>query len=274
MPRKKIRLWVLELFGILLGFVYISPFYFVIINALKSKRNVFLDRLRLPENIHLENFIIAAEKMDYIQAFRNSIIITTLSLFAIVLFSSMAAWVLVRTKTKISQWIFFMFISALLIPFQTVMFPLTFLMGKLDLLNNHLAMVFIYLGFGSSQSIFIYHGFIKSIPRELEDAAIMDGCSHWEVYKMIIFPLLKPISITVAVINGMWMWNDYLLPNLMLHDKAVRTIPLAAKYFFSAFSKDWHLATAALTISIIPVILFYFIAQKHIVKGIIAGSVK
>ncbi|MDU3352099.1 MAG: carbohydrate ABC transporter permease, partial [Clostridium sp.] len=213
-------------------------------------------------------------------AFINSLIITALSIILIVLFSSMAAWTLARTKTKTSKVIFYLFVSAMIVPFQAVMLPLVKWMGMMhidainfNMLGTHYGLIFMYIGFGSSMSIFLYHGFINNIPLEVEEAAIIDGCNKWQLYYKIVFPLLKPITVTVMVLNGIWIWNDFLLPFLTINGK-INTIPLAMNNFFGAFSKQWELAMAALILAVIPIIIFYFFVQKYIIKGIVQGSIK
>lgn len=276
MKKQKIATLLLQVFGIILAIFYLSPFYLVFVNSFKTKKNVLTDTIGLPAPFTFENYPKAIDKTDFLRAFLNSSTITLIALLLLVLFSSMAAWVLVRNKTKASTFVFMLFVAAMLIPFQSVMLPLVDLFGtnKLNLINTHIGIIFMYVGFGSSMSIFLFHGFIKGIPVDLENAAWIDGCKKWQVYVMIILPLLKPISVTVMILNGIWIWNDFLLPSLVLQKKEVRTIPLATQYFFGAFSKDWHLAMAALTLAILPVIFFYLLAQKQIIKGVMAGSIK
>lgn len=192
----------------------------------------------------------------------------------------MAAWTLARTKTKTSKVIFYLFVSAMIVPFQAVMLPLVKWMGMMhidainfNMLGTHYGLIFMYIGFGSSMSIFLYHGFINNIPLEVEEAAIIDGCNKWQLYYKIVFPLLKPITVTVMVLNGIWIWNDFLLPFLTINGK-INTIPLAMNNFFGAFSKQWELAMAALILAVIPIIIFYFFVQKYIIKGIVQGSIK
>jgi raffinose/stachyose/melibiose transport system permease protein len=210
--------------------------------------------------------------MDFGKALLNSIIITVVSNLVIVLFCSMAAYKLVRTKSKLSSILFFILVSAMIIPFQSIMIPLMKVGNKLHLLNSHWGLVIMYLGFGSALSIFLYHGFIKTIPVELEEAAIIDGCSPFMVFWKVIFPLLKPITVTIVILNTLWIWNDFLLPSLILKD--IRTIPLSTFYFFSAYTKQWHLALAGLVLGVTPLLIFFFSAQKHIIKGITSGSIK
>jgi raffinose/stachyose/melibiose transport system permease protein len=203
------------------------------------------------------------------------------SLAAISLLSSQAAWALVRTKSKTSNIIFFVFVAAMVIPFQIVMFPLlswlraiTDLTG-IRLLRSYAGMILCYVGFGVSLSLFMYHGFIKSIPVELEEAATIDGCSRAEIFYRIIFPILTPIHATVLVLNGIWIWNDYLLPLLVLgKGNAIQTIPLAVSNFAGAFVKQWDLILTAILLAMVPVIICFLLAQKYIVKGMVAGSIK
>ncbi|KAK3604154.1 hypothetical protein CHS0354_001961 [Potamilus streckersoni] len=271
---RRIGLIFLGVLGFFLALLYLSPFYLVIINSFKSKREVVLDTLALPEQLLWENYAKALEKLDLFRTFTNSVIITVGSILLIMMLSSMCAWMLVRTKNKVSTFIFYIFVAGMLIPFQSVMLPLVRFMGEIGMLNSRTGIILMYGGFGSSMAIFLYHGFIKNIPAELEQAALIDGCSKWQIYRYIVFPLLRPIHYTVAILNVLWIWNDYLLPALMLQDNAVRTIPLQMQYFFGAYSKDWQLAMAALLLSMLPIIIFYLFAQKHIIKGIMAGSVK
>ncbi len=265
---------ILSILGILVGFIFISPFYIIIVNSFKTKKEMFTSVLAAPKNFgYFDNYIKALEGLDFTVSLRNSIIITFCSIFLIVIFSSMTAWMLQRTNNKLSNIILFIFISSMLIPFQAVMLPLIRLMGKLNLLNMP-GLVFMYLGFGTSLSVFLYHGFMKGIPKELDEAATIDGCSKWQTFWLIIFPLLKPITITVSILNLIWIWNDYLLTSLTINKEGSQTIPLKVFFFFGEYTKQWHLALAGLTISIIPVIIFYFLMQKHIVKSVTAGSIK
>jgi raffinose/stachyose/melibiose transport system permease protein len=216
----------------------------------------------------------AFQKLDYLRVFTNSLIITVASNVVLIIFCSMAAYMLVRTKKKISNIIFMTFVAAMVIPFQSIMIPLIKTAGNLGMLNSMWGLVIMYLGFGSGMTIFLYHGFIKNIPVELEEAAIIDGCSPFGVFWRIVFPLLKPITVTVMILNSLWIWNDFLLPSLVLQDPDLRTIPLATFFFFGQYTKQWDLALAGLVLSIIPLLIFFFSMQKHIIKGITSGSIK
>ena len=285
-PTKKLRTLdsyttkskILEGFTWLLLILYMTPFYLMFINSFKTRREIFADTTGLPATWNFKNYADAMDRMGITSAFTNSIIITVGSVIVILLFSSMAAWVLVRHKSLKSQIVFYIFTAGMIVPFQAVMIPLVQWMGKMhvgsfNMLGTHYGLIFMYLGFGASMSIFLYHGFIKGIPEEIEEAAIIDGCSKWQVYTKIVLPLLKPTTVTVAVLNSIWIWNDFLLPFLTVNGK-LNTIPLAMNNFFGAFSKQWELAMAALIMAIIPIVIFYFFVQKHIIAGIVQGSIK
>ncbi|MFZ5966432.1 MAG: carbohydrate ABC transporter permease [Bacillota bacterium] len=275
MPDKKRKKATYLLVGMFVALLYLAPFYLVVTNSFKIQKGIFFNIMGLPfgEFFTLKNYGEAFRELNFIHSFLNSLAITVSSTIIIIIFASMAAWMLVRTKTKYSAFLFFLFTAAMLVPFQSVMLPLVRIMGKIGFLNPF-GLVFMYLGFGSSLSIMLYHGFIKSIPVELEEAAIIDGCSRLQVFWYIVFPLLKPITVTVSILNVMWIWNDFLLPQLVINKPEWHTIPLKMFFFFGQYSKQWHLALAGLVIAMIPIIIFYFIMQKHIIKGITQGSIK
>ncbi|MFL0472360.1 carbohydrate ABC transporter permease [Priestia sp. 179-F W1.4 NHS] len=268
------KTFIVEILAVLLGLVFLVPFYYVLSNSLKSFAEILSNTSALPTTIQFQNFVNAFNQMNYLKVLSNSLIITVISNAVLVTFCSMAAYMLVRTKKKISSIIFMAFVAAMVIPFQSIMIPLVKVAGNLNLLNSIWGIVIMYLGFGSGMTIFLYHGFIKGIPVELEEAAIIDGCSRLGVFWRIVFPLLKPITVTVVILNSLWIWNDFLLPSLVLQDPELRTIPLATFFFFGQYTKQWDLALAALVISIIPLLIFFFAMQKHIVKGITSGSIK
>jgi raffinose/stachyose/melibiose transport system permease protein len=273
MKEKKRGLFLLEIFGLLLALVWISPFYLMLVNAFKTKRQIFADVLGLPEEFTFENFSQAFVELDFVHSFLNSLFISVVSVAIIILFSSMAGYALARNKSKLSGIIFFFFVGAMLIPFQSVMIPLVSIFGKAEMLNQA-GLIFMYLGFGCSLSIFLYHGAMTGISNSLDEAAKIDGANKFQVFFHIIFPLLKPISVTVGILNVIWIWNDFLLPSLVLGEDSAATIPLKMFFFFGQYTKQWHLALAGLTIGIIPVIIAYFFAQKQIIKGVSEGAVK
>ena len=272
------KLGILEVCAWILLLLYMTPFYLMFINSFKTRREIFANTTGLPGVWNLKNYLDAIDRMNMLSSFTNSMIITVGSVILILLFSSMAAWVLVRDQTKKSKILFYVFTAGMIVPFQAVMIPLVMWMAKIQvgpfkIIGTHYGLIFMYIGFGVSMSIFLYHGFIKGIPKEVEEAATIDGCSKWQTYTKVILPLLKPTTVTVAVLNSIWVWNDFLLPFLTVNGK-INTIPLAMNNFFGAFSKQWELAMAALILAIIPIIIFYFFVQKHIIAGIVQGSIK
>ncbi|KPB05693.1 carbohydrate ABC transporter permease [Bacillus sp. CHD6a] len=268
------RTFVLEIIGILLAILFLIPFYFVIINSVKSFSEILIDAAALPTEILFSNYAKVWEIIQFPRAFWNSLIITVLSNIGIVVISSMAAWKMVRTPGKFSKILFVIIVSAMVIPFQTVMIPLMKLGGALNLINSIPGIVVMYFGFGVPLSLFLYHGFVKTVPVEIEEAARIDGCSQFGVFWRIVFPLLKPITVTVVILNTLWIWNDYLLPLLVLQTAELRTIPLATSSFFAQYTKQWDMGLAALMLGIAPIIIFFLFLQRHIIKGIAAGSVK
>ncbi|WML47154.1 carbohydrate ABC transporter permease [Neobacillus sp. PS3-34] len=263
----------IEILGILLALLWLSPFYLMIVNSFKTKKEMFTDVLRLPAAFNLDNYKEAFTELDFVSTFLNSLLITVVSVAVIIIFSSIAAYALSRSKSKISTVFFFIFVAAMLIPFQSVMIPLVTIFGKVGMLNRF-GIIFMYLGFGSSLSIFLFHGTLSGIPRSLDEAATIDGCNKFQVFWYVIFPVLKPITVTVGILNTIWIWNDYLLPSLVINQEGMQTIPLRMFFFFGEYTKQWHLALAGLTIAIIPVIVAYFFAQREIIKGISEGAVK
>jgi raffinose/stachyose/melibiose transport system permease protein len=281
---------ILEAVAVLIFLLYMLPFFIVVINSSKPSLKIIMDPLALPENpsqlITNIKTVIASPNVRYASSFASTIIITSVSVGLLVLISSMGAWVLVRTKTKLSSAVFMIFVAAMVIPFQVVMFPLITWFHLLEvklglfhtpfrLLQNYPGIIFAYLGFGSSLSIFLFHGFIKSVPLELEEAATIDGCTRPATFFKIVFPILTPITVTVIILNGMWIWNDYLLPLLVLGSgNMVQTLPLAVASFVGSFVKKWDLILTATLMTMLPIVIVFLILQKHIIKGMVDGSVK
>lgn len=287
---KKQTLLVLEIIAMALFLIYMVPFVIVLINSAKPSLRIIMDPLAFPENpsqlMTNIKIVMTSPNVRYPSSFVSTLIITVVSVGLLVLFSSMAAWVLVRTKTRLSGAIFMVFVSAMVIPFQVVMFPLIswfyLIESKLGLLNtpfrllqNYPGIIFAYMGFGASLSIFLFHGFIKSVPLELEEAATIDGCSRPVMFFRIIFPLLTPIAVTVIILNGIWIWNDYLLPLLVLGSgNNIQTLPLAVAGFVGSFVRRWDLILTATLMTMLPVVLVFLILQRYIIKGIVEGAVK
>jgi raffinose/stachyose/melibiose transport system permease protein len=268
------KTFVLEIIGIALGILFLIPFYFVFINSVKPFAAILIDAAAWPEEFMFSNYAKVWDIINFPRAFWNSLIITVASNIGLVIISSMAAWKMVRTPGKFSKILFVIFVSAMVIPFQTVMIPLMKLGGALNLTNSIPGLVIMYFGFGVPLSLFLFHGFVKTVPVEIEESAMIDGCSQFGMFWRIVFPLLKPITVTVIILNTLWIWNDYLLPLLVLQDAELRTIPLAASSFFAQYTKQWDMGLAALVLGIAPIIVFFLLLQKHIIKGIASGSIK
>jgi raffinose/stachyose/melibiose transport system permease protein len=276
--------WLLELLAIVLMLMVLTPFVVVLFNASKTYDQITMSPTSVPTD--LNNLIINIKAVftdpttDLLGAFLDSVIITTVSLVVIIFFSSMAAWVLVRNRSKFSKFTFMLFVAAMVIPFQVVMYPLVyFLKGIGDTLGFRMlgtvhGITFAYLGFGSSLSIFIFHGFIKGIPLALEESATIDGSSQPGIFFRIVMPLLTPTIMTVAILNGIWIWNDYLLPLLVVGGSEVQTIPLAVTAFAGAYVKKWNLLMTTALLAMLPIIVMFLFAQKYIIKGMVEGAIK
>jgi raffinose/stachyose/melibiose transport system permease protein len=255
--------------------IYLCPFYLVVINSFKNRTEIISNPLGFISKMDFSNFVNAFRQMNYLDAFINSLIITSISVLIIALFSSMTAYFFVRFKWKINKFLFFMMVTSMLIPFQSIMIPLVRIYGaNLKLLDNKWILIYMYMGFGSSLSVFVYHGFIKSIPMELEEAAMIDGCTRVQTFFKIVFPLLRPTTLTLIILNVLWIWNDFLLPSLVLISKANRTLPLSTFYFHGTYTADYGLLMAGLLLTIIPVVVFFILMQKHIISGIMQGAIK
>ena len=260
-----------------LSMLFLVPIIIVIINSFKSRIFISSQPLKLPNAetfVALENYINGVTSSDFFSAFLRSLFITVVSVILIVLFASMAAWYIVRSNSKITKGIYYMLVFSMIVPFQMVMYTMTYVTNRANL-DNVFGITFVYLGFGAGLSVFMLCGFIKSIPLEIEEAAMMDGASPIQAFFTVVFPMLKPTAITVAILNTMWIWNDYLLPYLVLgSDK--KTIPVAIQLAMQGAygSTDYGGFMAMLVLAIVPIIIFYIFCQKYIIKGVVAGAVK
>lgn len=267
-------IWFIVLF--FLALLFLAPIFLIAINSFKGKLYISEDLFSLPNAqtfVGFENYIRGIETVDFWQAFAYSIFITVFSVGTIVLLTSMTAWFIVRVKNKFTTSLYYLFVFSMIVPFQMVMFTLTWFSNQLHL-DNPLGIIFVYLGFGSGLSVFVFTGFIKSVPKEIEEAAIIDGCGPIRTFFLVVLPILKPTVITVAILNAMWIWNDYLLPYLLLGTE-YKTIPVAIQYLQGSYGNtDYGALMALLVLAIIPVVIFYLSSQKHIIKSISSGAVK
>lgn len=258
----------------ILLFFWLFPLLMALMNSFKSNRELLTNVMALPTALNLDNYLRTFEKMNYLRSFFNTLLLTSLGVGMMILFSAMAGWRLCRTKTKLSQVIFALFVFSMLIPFSSIMIPLYKVILAFHIKNSLIGLSFVYAGFGVSMAIFLYHGFIKGIPFELEEAAAIDGCSNIMIFYKIILPMLKPVTVAIGISNVLWVWNDFLLPLISLSDNKKYSLLLSTNILFGQYSSDWSAILSALILSAIPVIVFYAIFQKQILKGIGEGAVK
>lgn len=269
------RLLCLELLAVAIALVILAPFYFVLINSVKSFAAILTETAAWPREFVWDNYLRAWDVMNYPVAFMNSLIITVAAITGIVILAAMAAYRMVRHPSLLNKLLFSLFVSAMVIPFQSIMIPLMKVTSQLGMLNSRWGLVCAYFGFGVSLAIFLFHGFIKSVPREIEESGVVDGCSPYGVFWRIVFPLLQPMIATVVILNALWIWNDFLLPFLMVNSSpSLHTIPLSTFALFGEYTKQWDLAMAALVMGVAPIIIFFLALQRRIIEGITAGSVK
>lgn len=261
---------------VLLAVAFLAPIFIVLFNSFKGKLFIANAPFTLPTEesfVGFSNYRDGIAKTDFLSAFGYSLFITLGSVAAIVLFTAMTAWYITRVKSFFTQVLYYLFVFSMIVPFQMVMFTLSKTANFLRL-DNPLGIILIYLGFGAGLSVFIFCGFVKSIPLEIEEAARIDGCSPIGIFFRVVFPILQPTAITVAILNAMWVWNDYLLPYLVIGNQ-YKTIPIAVQYLKGGYgSIDMGALMALLVLSILPIVLFYLACQKYIIRGVVAGAVK
>lgn len=260
----------------ILAILFVAPALIVIMNSFKGKLFISKIPFKLPSTetfSGLINYTEGIEKTNFLAACGWSLFITIGSTVVIVLFTSMTAWYITRVKNKFTTALYYIIVFSMIVPFQMVMFTMTKVANTLSL-DNPYGLIILYLGFGTGLSTFMYSGFIKSIPIEIEEAAMIDGCNPIQTFFMIVIPLLKPITTTIVILNVMWIWNDYLLPYLVIGNE-YPTIPIAVQYLRGGYGAiDMGAMMALLVLAIIPIIIFYMVCQKHIIEGIAAGAVK
>lgn len=267
----------LTIFFAVLSVLYIYPILLVIINSFKKKAYISRVPFKIPTDnmfVGMENYIRGIEQSNLIAAFGWSIFITVFSVAAIILFCSMTAWYISRVNTKVTKLIYMFCLFAMIVPFQMEMYTLSKIANMLHM-GNPWGIVVVYLGFGAGLSIFMFTGFMKSIPLEIEEAAMIDGCTPIRTFFKVVMPISKPTCVTVVILQAMWIWNDYLLPSLVLDQKKYKTIPMAVQYLKGGYgSVDMGAMMGTLVIAIVPIIIFYLFCQKYIIEGVVAGAVK
>ncbi len=250
------------------------PIYLAIINSLKTQGEMFASFTALPTKLHFENYAHAFKQINLLGSTINSVIVSVIGIGGIIFCAALAGYKLSRTSGRLSAAIFSLFIASMLVPFHSIMIPLTRMAKSLHVSGSTYGLALIYIGLGVNMAIFLYHGFVKSIPRELEEAARIDGCGEFQTFFRIIFPLLLPITVTIAILDFLWIWNDFLLPLLMLTDSTKYTLILSTNTLFGEYNKEWSLILAALVLTALPVIIIYGFFQKFIMQGIAEGAIK
>ena len=275
--RKAKHGWVLTLIFSILSVIYVMPVVVVSMNSFKKKAYINKNPFACPTPktfAGLDNYRNGIQKIDYFKAFGYSAFITVFSVLAIIICTSMCAWYITRVHTAFTKGIYYLCLFAMIVPFQMVMFTLSKFANMLHL-GNPVGIILIYLGFGAGLAVFMFCGFVKSIPLEIEEAAMIDGCTPVQTFFQVVLPILKPTCITVAILQAMWIWNDYLLPSLVLDLKKYKTIPIVIQYLKGGYGAvDWGSMMAMLVLAIIPIIIFYAVCQKYIIEGVVAGAVK
>ncbi len=275
--RKAKHGWILTAVFTVISLMYVYPIVLVFINSFKKKAYISKEPFALPADkmfVGLENYLRGIQQTDLIKAFGWSVFITVFSVAAIILFCSMCAWYISRVNTKVTRTIYVLCLFATVVPFQMEMYTLSKIANMLHM-GNPWGIIVIYLGFGAGLSVFMFTGFMKSIPLEIEEAAMIDGCTPIQTYFRVVMPISKPTCVTVAILQAMWIWNDYLLPSLVLDQRKYKTVPMAVQYLKGGYgSVDMGAMMGTLVLAIVPIIIFYLFCQKYIIEGVVAGAVK
>lgn len=258
----------------LLAAVILSPFYFVMANSVKSYSEIIIDAASLPTELRFSNYAVGIERVRFWQIFYNSLFVTVLGIGGMVVFGSMAAWKLARVRTRVSTIMYATYILAMIIPFQSIMIPLVVVVSRFNMLNPS-GLAVLYWGFGMPLTIFLYRGYFNYIPRELDESGMLDGCNDFVLFWYVLFPQLRTMTTTIVILQSLWVWNDFLLPLLILqHNRRFHTIPLGINSFFGVYRAQWDMALPILVLGMLPLITVFLIAQKHIVRSIAASGLK
>ena len=274
MRMQKVNSYLIRLLLIAGALFAMLPIYMAVVNSFKTQGEMFQSFIALPTTLHWQNYTDAFNKINLLRSSMNSAIVSFLGIGGIVFCASLAGYKLSRTAGRLSNLIFFLFVASMLVPFHSIMIPLTRVAKGLAVQGSTYGLALIYVGLGVNMAIFLYHGFVKSIPRELEESAQMDGCNEFQTFFRIIFPLLLPITVTIAILDFLWIWNDFLLPLLMLTDVNRYTLILSTNMLFGEYNKEWPLILSSLVLTAVPVVLIYAFFQKFIMEGIAEGAVK
>ena len=273
--RRKRNTAILIVVLTVIAVIFIYPVFLMFLNSFKPFGEVVSDPIALPKAPTLENFTYVIKKIHYLQLFMNNVIITVIGIIGIVIFSSLAAYILDRRRNTYTRIVHTLLITPMLIPFQTIMITLLKAMNVIHLDQSRVGLGIQYWGFGIPMATFIFYNFMKTIPKELDESAKIDGASTFRGFISVIFPLLKPVTFTVIVIDVMWIWNDFLLPLLMVNSSnKTKTLVLASYTFVGQMNTKWQYAMTAMVLTVLPSIIVFIFLQKYIVEGVVAGAVK
>jgi raffinose/stachyose/melibiose transport system permease protein len=260
---------------IIFALVFVSPFYFIVVNSFKPLGEILSDPSALPRVLSVENYVRGSATIRFPRLFVNSLIVTGFSLLLILFFGAIASWKMARfPRRRLYRTMYVFYILAMIVPFQTVMIPVVQVSSWLHILNTRHGLIFLYIGFGLPLTIFLYHGFIASVPLALEESARIDGANDRQVFFRIVIPLINPITITIAILHILWIWNDFLLPSLILYRNTLLTIPIGINMFFGQYDQQWDKALSVLVLSILPIIVIFLFLQKYFIAGVTSGAVK
>lgn len=266
--------FLVEIVLVLLACFVVFPIVLIFMNSFKSNGEILKNMLTLPKSFELTNYKEAVRKMNFALKFANTLAVSVLSVAGIILFGSMAAYKITRVKNKVSSLIYYGILFTMAIPFQVLMVPIVIVARDLHIVNTLYGMIFMYWGFLMPMALFLYCGFIKGVPRDLEEAALIDGCGQFAAFFYVVFPILKPITATVAIINVLGVFNDFMLPLIMINSERKKTIQLSMSVFYGTYVNRWDLIMAALVLSVLPALIFFLIFQKQIIRGMADGAVK
>lgn len=275
MRKKRMVFSAFIVFSLLLcALLCLFPLLMALMNSFKTNAQLLTNVMAFPDSLCMDNYFRTWKKMSYMRSLGNNLYLALVGVTLIVLFSSLAGWKLCRTKTKLSAFLFSLFVFSMLIPFSSIMIPLYRVVLALKIKNSLLGLGVVYAGMGVSMAIFLYHGFVKAIPLEMEEAAAIDGCDMLQIFFAIVLPMLKPITATIVITNLLWIWNDFLLPLVVISKSQLYTLLLSTNTLFGQYNSDWTAILSALILAAVPVIGFYVIFQKQILSGIADGAVK
>ena len=273
--RLKTNKWVVEIIIVLMGVLFFVPFYYIVINSIKPQKEILINPASFPTSIDYSNYAKGIKTIKFPNLLMNSFVVTAFSILLISVFGSLAAWKMARNeRRKLFKLMYVCYVLSMIIPFQTVMVPVVTITSKIGLLNTRRGLILLNIGFGLPLTVFLYHGFIGNVPQALEESARIDGATDNQVFVKIVIPLLKPITVTIAILNTLWIWNDFLLPSLVLYSRNLYTIPMGINMFFGLYDQQWDKALSVLVLSILPIIIVFLFLQRYFIEGITNGAVK